>query len=382
MRVLLTNFNLGIRAGSQLYVRDVACALLARGHSPIVYSRILGDVAHELRARTVPVVDDLRQITEPPDVIHGHQNHELITALLAFPGVPAVRVCHGWLDQRPQTFPRIRRYVAVDDTVRDRCVSEWALPTERVLTLLNFADLSRFAPRPPLPPKPTRAVVFSNQADAHLWAVRAACGRMGITEVDAIGDGVGRASDKPEQDLQRYDLVFAKARAAIEALASGAAVIVCDAAGAGPLVTMSNVETLQRLNFGIRTLQQPIAPDHLAAEIARYHPRDAEAVTRHIRSTSGLDAAIDALLNIYEEVIDEQRRAPSSSDEELRVAADYLARIGLAHHHAEGVKAAGLDLARALHGRARGWPIIRGLARSPALTRWTAAARRHWGSVD
>jgi hypothetical protein len=107
MRVLLTNYDLARRAGSQLYARDVACALLARGHTPIVYGRKLGDVADDLRARTIPVVDDLRRVTQPPDIIHGQQNHELITALLAFPGVPAVRVCHGWLDQRPQTSSAI-----------------------------------------------------------------------------------------------------------------------------------------------------------------------------------------------------------------------------------------------------------------------------------
>jgi hypothetical protein len=236
VRVLLTNFDLTLRAGSQLYVRDIACALLARGHAPVVYARKLGDVAEELRARTVPVVDDLRDVTEPPDIIHGQQNHELITALLAFPEVPAIRVCHGWLDQRPQRFPRVRRYVAVDDTTRDRCVSEWGLPADRVTTVLNFADLSRIAARAELPSKPSRALVFSNNANAHLWAVRAACDRAGLP-VDAIGAGVGHSVERPDTVLPRYDLVFAKGRAAIEALASGAAVILCDAAGAGPLIT-------------------------------------------------------------------------------------------------------------------------------------------------
>lgn len=35
MRILLTNNTLGLRAGSELYVRDVALALLSRGHEPI-----------------------------------------------------------------------------------------------------------------------------------------------------------------------------------------------------------------------------------------------------------------------------------------------------------------------------------------------------------
>jgi hypothetical protein len=90
--------------------------------------------------------------------------------------------------------------------------------------LPNFADLSQLPPRAPLPPRPARALVFSNSADAHLWAVRAACERHGVP-VEAIGAGVGQLAAEPAALLARYDLVFAKGRAAIEALASGAAVI-------------------------------------------------------------------------------------------------------------------------------------------------------------
>jgi hypothetical protein len=43
-----------------------------------------------------------------------------LIALLHFPGVPAVRVCHGWADDAPVSFPRVLRYVAVDETTRDR----------------------------------------------------------------------------------------------------------------------------------------------------------------------------------------------------------------------------------------------------------------------
>jgi len=70
-RVLLTNGALVHRAGSELYLVEVASRLLALGHSPIAYSPILGPLAAELRASTVPVVDDLAAVAEPPDLIHG-----------------------------------------------------------------------------------------------------------------------------------------------------------------------------------------------------------------------------------------------------------------------------------------------------------------------
>ena len=97
LRVLITNYSLSNYAGTELYVRDLAARLLRRGHTPVVYSTQLGQVAQDLRAATVPVVDDLNSLTQPPDLIHGQHNLETMTALLHFPGTPAVYFCHGWL---------------------------------------------------------------------------------------------------------------------------------------------------------------------------------------------------------------------------------------------------------------------------------------------
>jgi hypothetical protein len=164
VRVLLTNNGLAMRAGTELYVRDVALGLLERGHQPVVYSTVLGDVAEELRRATVPVVDHLGKLAVAPDLIHGQHHLETVTALLHFPSVPAVYVCHGWLPwvEAPPRLPRILRWVAVDDTVHDRLVLESGIPPERVEVLLNFVDLARFKPRGPLPSRPARALVFSN----------------------------------------------------------------------------------------------------------------------------------------------------------------------------------------------------------------------------
>jgi hypothetical protein len=139
---------------------------------------------------------------------------------------------------------------------------------------------------------------------------------------------------------------------------------------------------MQRLNFGIRALRHPLDPTYLADQIARYDARDAGAVSRYVRSTASLDTAIETLLAIYEDAIAEHRLDPRPIHEDLRAAADYLAHIGLAHHRADGIKTAALELARAMYGHARGWPLVRRLARSRSLIRWTAAARRHWGTVD
>jgi hypothetical protein len=65
----------------------------------------------------------------------------------------------------------------------------------------------------------------------------------------------GRVASRPEHLLLEYDVVFAKGRCALEAMATGAAVIVADEAGLAGPVTTENVERLRRLNFGRRAMQ-------------------------------------------------------------------------------------------------------------------------------
>ena len=328
MRVLITNRRLASRTGAELYVRDLAAALLERGHTPIVYSPLLGDVAREIRATTVPVTSDLSAIAEPPDVIHGQHGPETLAALLAFPGVPAVSVCHSWVGwaDAPVRFPRVRRYVAVDHTCRDRLCSERGIPPERVHVVLNSVDLARFRAGPPRPPRPRRALVFSNAAGArgsHLDPIREACAAEGIA-VEVAGAASGRSLERPEEVLVEFDLVFAKAKAAIEAMAAGAAVVLCDAVGAGPMVTTAELGRLRALNFGVRALRHPVTAPVLRREIARYDADDAAAVSRTIRATAGRDAMVDELCALYQAVIAEQRDAgPGDPADEMRAAAAY-----------------------------------------------------------
>lgn len=370
--VLLTNFDLDVRGGTQLYVRDVALGLLARGHTPVAYSTRLGEVARELAAATIPVTDDLRTLGAAPDLVHGHHNHELFTALLRFPSAPAVRICHGWLDERPQPFPRVLRYLAVDDTTRDRCLYEWGVPAERLDVLLNFADLERFAPRPPLPPRPGRALVFSHNAREHCWAVRRACEDLGIS-LDAVGRSVGASSASPERILREYDLVFAKGRAALEAMACGTAVVLCDRSGIGPMVTAGELARLRRLNFGMRTLTRGLSAGALRGEIERYDPGDAAEVSRQIRATAGADAAIESLLACYRDVLAEHRATLADTGDELRAASTYLYTLTPRVYWTQTAAAARHLFLRSLYESTANLPGIRTVLRTRPVRRLVLA---------
>lgn len=335
LRVLITNTTLASRTGTETYVRDLALVLLRRGHAPVVYSPETGEIARELRKATVPVVEDLAGVAEVPDVIHGNQSAELMTALLHFPGVPGIFFCHSWIggwSNEPPRFPRVLRHVAVDDTCRDRLALEHGVGADRLRVLLNAVDLERFRPRAPLPARPGRALVFSNTANdsTHLAAVREACRRAGIS-LDVVGAEANNPTSRPEELLGRYDLVFAKARCALEAMAVGAAVVLCDMYGSGPLVTTGELERLRRLNFGMRSLDRPLDADVLAGEVARYDAADAAEVSRRVRETAGLDALVDEIVELYREVVAEHAaRGVADAHEEGRAAAAYVRSLALA----------------------------------------------------
>jgi hypothetical protein len=170
--------------------------------------------------------------------------------------------------------------------------------------------------------------VFSNAARGvtTLPAIQEACRRAGL-ELDVVGEGAGRLLERPEEVLGEYDLVFAKGRAALESLAVGTAVVLCDVRGLGPLVTRAELDALRLLNLGARTLRDPVTPDGLLREIRRYDARDAAEVSRRVRETAGMEPALDQLVDLYGEVIAEgERLAPWDPVEEVRAAAAYLSR--------------------------------------------------------
>lgn len=327
MRVLFTNNTLGERAGSEMYVHDVARQLKRLGHEPVAYSPHLAVVANLLRAEGIPVVRNLADLPFRPDIIHGHHHVETMTALASLPGVPAVAFCHGltpW-EEMPPVFPRILRHVAVSVACRERVVREALVKEEQVRLILNFVDTGVFVPRQPLPARPVRALVFSNSASTGNYAaeVRAACEQCGIA-LDIRGIGSGKPTNEPQDVLPNYDIVFARGRSAIEAMAVGCAVILCDHEGLGTMVSSANFPELRLLNFGLRALIHPVTVEHVRAAILAYDPAQAAAVRDLIRSQADMRDAVNDLVALYSEVIAENALRRVDPIAELRAMGAYL----------------------------------------------------------
>jgi glycosyltransferase involved in cell wall biosynthesis len=284
-------------------------------------------LAAELTSHGVEAVSDLEKLSTAPDVIHGHHHAQVVEALLHFPTAPALYVCHsgGAEIDEPFYFPRILRYVAVDNRCRARLESAPGIPAQRIEVVLNAVDLQRFQARSKLPARPRRALIFSNYASrsTHLPAVRRACRRLHL-EFDVLGELAGTGVVNPETVLPRYDLVFAKARCALEAMATGSAVVLCDFAGAGPMVTSENFDRLRSWNFGAGVLVNPLRPEYITPEIEQYDPEDAARVQERVREQAGLQAAAQRWSSLYAEVVREFQRSEPDREGELRALAVYL----------------------------------------------------------
>ena len=326
LRILFTNVTLAGRTGTEIVTRDLALGLHGRGHHVAVYSPARGPLADELEAGGVTVATRLDQVGQP-DIVHGHHFVETTEALLHFPAARGVFVCHDRTASHsiPPRLGAVLRYVAVDENCLERLRQDWDIPASLARVITNAVDMARFQPRAPLPERPARALVFSHYATpgAHVDVVRAACDRLGIS-VDVIGAGAGNVVANPEEHLQQYDLVFAKGRCALEAMAVGAAVVLCDAGGSGPMVTADLVPRLRLWNFGARTLRDALSVDRLADEIAKYDPAGAAAVSAIIRQ----DAALDLALDRYEELYAEVMRLTSDDRGIGPLAGALLRRIG------------------------------------------------------
>jgi hypothetical protein len=96
-------------------------------------------------------------------------------------------------------------------------------------------------------------------------------------------------------------------------MACGAAVILCDVSGLGGMVTRENFDELRRLNFGRRSLRQPVSTSELLREMVRYSAVDGQAVAGRVRREANLDSTLDQLLEIYREVIAEHRQSGTTN---------------------------------------------------------------------
>ena len=316
-RVLIVTIGLVGRSGTEVVSLETAHGLRARGHEVAIFAHYLGPLARLLASHGFIVVDDIAALPWTPTLIQANQTFPLMEAIVRFPDVPVLSICHdaiAWYNE-PIDLPSVRRYVAVSIACRDRIVQNLPRLAGEIELLHNAVDLEAFRARGALPEKPKRALILSHH-DGHLAAVRRACSRIGL-QTDALGTGVGKeVADLPAR-LVNYDLVFATGRMALEALAVGCAVIVVDSRGIAGMITERTFPTWRDHNLGFALLKQPLSVKTLVNEIRRYDAADAQRVSKFVREHCSLGAYLDRLEAIYSGMLRSESISATSPEASL-----------------------------------------------------------------
>lgn len=301
MKILITNNTLASLGGSEWVVVELARALASRGHQVAACSSQIGEAGSMLKGMSIPVIHDPFNSPFKPDVIHGQHHLDTMRALCAFPDVPAIYHCHGYLPwvEGPPVHPRILYYVGMCSVVSDHIRFSLGLPDQNVITVPNWVDLDRFRfvrnPRQ----KPQNALLYLRSFDRTGWHASQLCNAfesMGIKLDLWLPQGDTRA---PEVMLHEYDIVLASGRSAIEAMASGCAVLPISPSACLDLVDQNNFDLLQSQNFSPRLNTGHFNAESIINAISSYDPGRISAVTAVVRSKCALDAATDVLESLY-----------------------------------------------------------------------------------
>ena len=306
MNVLITNIAISQYTGTETYVKELAIELMYRGHSVEIFTFFMGELAQELIETGINVTSDLKQLKLTPDIIHAHHNITILKTIKVFKLTPIVFFIHDRTSvfDFPFKHKNILQYVAVDFNCKERYYLENGFKEEDIEVVYNWANTNRFRLKKHINSIPKKALVFSNYLNENniYPEIKEACSGLGI-ELEIIGSSSGNPCLKPELILQNYDLVFAKAKAAIEAIATGAAVIVCDYRGLGGMVTSSNMKHFRGFNFGMKLMTNEPTKNHLIGEINKYNSSEIIKVSEFIIKESDFISVVTHLVSIYSRVI-------------------------------------------------------------------------------
>lgn len=344
LKILLTNFRLAERTGSECVTVDLASGLESRGHEVAVYTPEIGPVGEALQADLgIPVIARPEDAPWVPDVIHGQHLLPTTLALLAFPAVPVVYYCHGYgpLEERPPVHPRVRRWLAPSPRFRGWFAREFGIAPEQFVLAPNFVDAEKFRPPGGRVPGRRRALLYHTnlRRGAEFEILQQGCREAGWS-FEAVGSAFGGVTGAPERLLPQYELVFTSGRSALEALACGCRVVIVGEGRLSPVLTSETFDAALAVNFASvpehGELYEAAVAGALHA-VASAEPDGANAaLIGRVRNEYSLNVALDRMETLYREVVAEPLPASDPGrDHEALHAALKIAASALAENRRE-----------------------------------------------
>ncbi len=271
MRFVLGNRLMAEVGGTEVHLVTLAEHLQRLGHEAVIYSPELGPYAEYARSRGLEVESEPSKLPGECDVLLSQDMLVAYDLAARYPrALHAFRICGDVFDFQ---LPPLREGV-VDLVIglsdRYARLAEGCAINAPVVRLRISVDVDLRTPVGGIRNPPRRAVMLGNYGYRFDW-VRSVWGEHGI-EVERVGANGSRPSYDVATALAGADIVVAKSRATLEAMACGRAVYVYDVFGGDGWVTPSIYPELEADNFAGLATDRVIGPAELANDLAEYHP--------------------------------------------------------------------------------------------------------------
>jgi hypothetical protein len=269
MRFVLGNRHMIAAGGTEVHLLVLGEHLQRLGHEVVVYASELGPFADHARRRGVAVTDSVRELPEACDVVFAQDGIVVHDLAERFPDAFHVyRICGDVHDfQLPPQVAGVVDLIVVLSDRYERIARAMAVRAP-VLRLRVPIDIDRLVSLGSLHARPRRAVLLGNylERDAAVIGAWSAAG----VDVQRVGGSV-QAYDVATA-VADADIVVAKSRAALDAMACGRAVYVFDLFGGDGWVTLERYPVLEADNFAGQATGRVLDAAALAVDLAEYRP--------------------------------------------------------------------------------------------------------------
>lgn len=335
MRLLLATNHLGL-GGSESYLLTVAEQLDRLGHEAVIFTPEPSGGVEVALQLGIEIVGEA-ELNEEFDAALVQDGSVSYLLAARCPATPQLFVAHSSkfdLQAPPQLGGTVGAIVTLNDRVTQRMRS-FATEIE-VVRLRQPIDHERFTPRGPLPAKPRRALLLSNNTnDDRLGELERACVDADL-ELLQVGGLPGQETDI-RSALAGVEIVIGYGRSVLEGMACGRAAYVYDWQGGDGWVTTQSYAAIEADGFaggaGDEVLDRAGLVEDLRAYSAAMGPVNHDLVVKHHRASLHAQELVDLMRGLASPR--EQPRAPLQEMSRL-VRLEWRARMeiqALAHEN-------------------------------------------------
>jgi hypothetical protein len=295
VRFVLANRLLAHAGGTETHLVTIGEQLLRLGHEVVLFSPELGPFAEHARRRGLDVAGP-DELPRECDVVFAQDALVVYELAERYPAAFTVfRICGDVFDF--QSPPQLEGLVDLVVVLSDRYarLARACAIGPRLLRLRIPVSDDRLVPTGPIRARPRRAVVLGNYAD-RIDVVRETWERRGI-QVTQVG-GARQRYDLAAA-LGGADIVVAKSRAALDAMACGRAVYVYDTFGGDGWVTPEAYSAFEADHFAGLATDRVIGAAELDEDLGAYRREmgvaNRDLVLQHHRARDRVLALLDAL---------------------------------------------------------------------------------------